>query len=74
MLLPQMLSHFIRAAIPLPVTLGASRDRTEVSPLGIDVHAVLVTDTFVIALERLGAWGVGAWNPGRCWRWWKIES
>jgi hypothetical protein len=73
MLLPQMLSHLIRATIPLPLTPRTSSNRTEVSSLGINVQAILVADTFIVALESLGIWGVSAREPsietarGRSW-------
>jgi hypothetical protein len=50
-LLPQMLSHFIRATISLPLTLRTSSNRTEMSSLNIEMHAVLVTDAFIATVE-----------------------
>jgi hypothetical protein len=69
-----MLSHLIRATIPLPLTLGTSSNRAEVSSLGVQMHAIFMADALVVTLEGLGAWGVGALittggSIRRCWSW-----
>ena len=51
MLLPQMLSHFIRASIALPVTLRASDDGAQMSLAVSAMDTCFVADTLEVALK-----------------------